>query len=341
MDIDKQIKSIVASELRAGDGDELQDLQIARTPIRGGLESSAVERVVARYRDRRGRPCMLRLVAKQLEGHAKREAGVYRGIVSQMDIPVGPRVLGIEEHDGGRIVLFLEDVRAISNWPWRDMPASRSVLQRLAHLHRPSSDAARGLPQWDYESELGDSAVSTLEQLDAMHAYPEFSSFVRRGSRAVERLVSSLPARRAELLHFRPFGLSSIHGDVHPGNALVRRRNRRDEPVLIDWGRARIGSALEDVSSWLQSLGYWEPEARRRHDTLLKHYLDASEHDQPLSSDLRAAYWMAAASNALAGALRYYCWKATMAATIRERSRAAHTARDWLRVIVRADAVSR
>lgn len=78
-----------------------------------------------------------------------------------------------------------------------------------------------------------------------------------------------MTAMRRELLTFLPFGKVAIHGDVHTGNVLVRRHPGGAEPVLIDWGRARGGSPLEDLSAWLQSLGYWEPQARRRHDTLI------------------------------------------------------------------------
>ena len=50
---------------------------------------------------------------------------------------------------------------------------------------------------------------------------------------------------------------------------MVRKSGGQHEPVLIDWARARAGSPFEDVSSWLQSLGFWEPAVKRKHDTLL------------------------------------------------------------------------
>src|SRR5690606_30955587 len=128
---------------------------------------------------------------------------------------------------------------------------------------------------------------------------------------------------------FRPLGSSFIHGDVHPGNVLVRARAGGAQPVLIDWGRARLGSPLEDVSSWLCSLGYWEPEARRRHDSLFRAYLSARGLGGPLSFDLRAAYWLASASNAFAGALRYHLALATTASTSLQRDAAIHAALDW------------
>jgi aminoglycoside phosphotransferase (APT) family kinase protein len=120
---------------------------------------------------------------------------------------------------------------------------------------------------------------------------------------------------------------------------VVRRRNCRDEPVLIDWGRARIGSPLEDVSSWLHSLAEWEPEVRRRHDTLFVSYLTARGMDGRLPSDLRAAYWFAGASNAFSGGLLYHLAQMLdQRATSRRRLRAAYSAREWIRVLRRADA---
>jgi len=108
--------------------------------------------------------------------------------------------------------------------------------------------------------------------------------------------------------------------------------------VLLDWGRARFGSPLEDVSSWLQSVGYWEPEVRRRHDTLLRSYLRARDLSDHLSPELRELYWMAAACNAMSGALRYHL--AVMLDSTRsgeERSGAFCALQDSLRIIRRAD----
>src|SRR5919108_667753 len=82
---------------------------------------------------------------------------------------------------------------------------------------------------------------------------------------------------------------------------VIRGRGPGSRAVLLDWARARRGSPLEDVSSWLQSLGYWELEARRRHDTLLRRYLKARAFAGELSRAVRDAYWLAAACNVLAG----------------------------------------
>jgi hypothetical protein len=91
-----------------------------------------------------------------------------------------------------------------------------------------------------------------------------------------------------------------------PGNVLMSRRDRQDKLILLDWGRARVASLVEDVSSWLQSVSYWEPECRQHHDRLLAAYLSTLGMDGSPTDSVRAAYWMAAASNALSGALLHH-----------------------------------
>jgi hypothetical protein len=150
------------------------------------------------------------------------------------------------------------------------------------------------------------------------------------------------------VLAIEPLGPAVVHGDAHPGNAVLRPGRAAPgaaagvgvRPVLLDWGRARLGSPLEDVSSWLQSLRYWEAEARRRHDRLLGRYLAARGLAGPPSRDVRDAYWLAAACNVLAGALRYHLTVATGWGnpTPTRRTGALRAARDCLRIIRRADA---
>lgn len=339
MTFDAATRELALSLLRARTGREPADLQITRRPLTGGLEAASVDRIVARYRDGLGRRRTFRMVAKQLQGAAAREAEVYRRLLAR-STSLAPIVFRIERPDAGVAILFLESIACVSSWPWRDAKDSCALLRRMAEFHASFNAAATALPHWDFESELHASAVSTLEQLERLRRIPEYSGLASQGLRPVRRLIGSLARRRSALLGYRPFDGAAIHGDLHPGNVLVRRRGARMEPVLIDWGRARSGSALEDVSSWLQSLGYWEPEARRRHDTLLKEYLRTLGLEASLPGDLRAAYWIAGASNALTGALRYHCWRAASCSSIEERAAAAHTARDWLRVITRADALS-
>ncbi|MGH7508618.1 MAG: phosphotransferase family protein [Gemmatimonadales bacterium] len=320
-----------------------RDLHLQARPLLGGLESSSILHVTARYRDARGRSQVSSLVVKKLRGTAVREATVYRHLVQRHVSDLSPRLLGIEQSSPDQAVLYLEAVRPVNRWPWRETRVAGRVLDGLARLHRTTlgSDVTDALTTWDYDSDLQASAESTLELLERCRSQPLLSG-MRHRLPAARRIVEALPVVRRQLLDFAPFGRTAVHGDMHPGNALLRRRRGGQEPALLDWGRARIGSPLEDVVSWLQSLGYWEPEARRRHDTLLGLYLSARGEERKPSNAIRAACWLAGASNALAGALRHHLGVVGdgQVPTAR-RAGAAHAARDWLRVIRRADAYSR
>lgn len=303
--------------------------------------AAAVNRVSAHFRDARGHSRTLTFVVKVLEGAAMREALVYERLVAFHAQNLSPRLLGIERLGPERHALFLEAMCRVEAWPWRDVAVAQAVLSRLAGFHDSlsSEEVSAVMPPWDYDSELQQSALRTLELLESCRRNPDFSRLTRHLP-AARRMVAALPGVRAQLLRFAPFGAAPLHGDVHPGNALLCQRAESLEPVLIDWGRARLGSPLEDVSSWLQSLGYWEPEARRRHDTLLASYFSARGMERRLTSDLRGAYWMAGASNALSGALLYHLSVALAPHGVDsdQKARAAHSAQDWLRVLRRADA---
>jgi hypothetical protein len=107
--------------------------------------------------------------------------------------------------------------------------------------------------------------------------------------------------------------------------------------VLLDWARARLGSPLEDVSSWVQSLGHWEPQARRYHDTLVRRYLAARSLEPLLDRTFRRLYWIAGTCNALAGALRYHLVTLQQARTPQARTTALGLIHKWLRLLRCAD----
>jgi hypothetical protein len=335
----RELTSIGALLSRAH-GKPLRELQLERRPLRGGLEASSITRVRARYRDALGHRRMFTLVVKRLVGTAAREAMVYERLVTPYAEGLSPRVLASEHPVQGGAVLYLEALRPVSSWPWQEVAAAQVVLERVAAIHSASvsRDTVIALAGWDYEAELNKSAELTLEHLERAHRHPDLSQ-LRRGLSYVRRVVGALEAMRHQLLAFDPLGKRVIHGDLHSGNVVLRRRKGRDEPVFLDWGRARIGSPLEDVSCWLQSLRGWEPEARRRHDTLLASYMSARGMDRRLGTDLRAAYWLAGASNALSGALLY---QLTVGLDERQtrarRARGFYAARQWLRVLRQADA---
>ncbi|HYO75873.1 MAG TPA: phosphotransferase [Thermoanaerobaculia bacterium] len=295
---------------------------VSVVPLRGGLEA-AVARITLQDDGRRER----QVVVKRLASDARREAARYRALASS---GVTPSFLGAVEHDDSTY-LFLERVRPVSSWPWRDSANTRLVLEQLARVHCFGDEAARG-DQWNYESELLDSAAETIAVAsDVAASIPELD--VRRELRTLRRVVASLGEARQRMNG--ALGTTLVHGDVHSGNVMLRMRAARAEVLLLDWGRSRIGSPLEDVSSWLLSLRSWEPAAARDHDSLFGAYLAAAGQPTALTPELRDAYWTAAASNTLAGALRYQLVVARESSG-KPRAAALHQARDAFRIIRRA-----
>lgn len=331
--------AILHDILRRVDGAEPGPTQVAKTPLRGGLEAAAVERLSLQYVDAAGRERRRAMVAKRLEGFSMREAAIYQRFVAGHAEEFAPRLHHVDSADPGEAVLYLEALHPVSTWPWREQPAAQSVLDLAAQLHACNAgrDAMAVVAEWDYEMELQHTARRTLECLEQVRRQPALWSF-GGALRWTRRVVSALPALRHGLLQFEPFGSTVIHGDLHPGNVVLRRRDGERRPVLLDWGRARLGSPLEDVSCWLQSLGAWEPEARRRHDTLLVGYLAACGIERPLDREIRAGYWLAGASNALSGALLYHL-SVLLDDSLPSRAHAsaAYSAREWVRVLRRAD----
>jgi hypothetical protein len=311
-------------------------LSVESALIRGGISAHQVSAVRAEYQDGAGRRRTLRFVAKRLSGPARREEAVYRSL-QQRAITFAPLVLAVHR-EGGATVLLLESITPVARWPWKLATHAAEVLRLAADLH-----AARiALDwRWDYERELRCTASATLDRVAAAgraHELPLDGASLR----ALRRVTSAVDDVRRNVLSGGPFLRTLIHGDLHPGNAILARRSGQDTPVLLDWGRARLGSPLEDVASWIQSLGCWEPEARLRHDSLLRAYLRARGLEAPIATDIRHVYWFAGACNALAGALLHHVEVATShVAPSNARARALWAAHDWLRIIRRADAMWR
>lgn len=302
--------------------------------LRGGLESAVFD---VRATLPAGSAAPLRFVVKVLEREHVREARVYEELVPRSPNRIAPELLDVHWRDGTTCLLFLERIRPARPWPWRDPSHTSNLLVRLARFHDLSGEHHGNgvVGDWDYESCLERSATATLALLENVRTHP-VASPLRAGLPALRRVVQALPRLRRELLEFGLLGRTVLHGDVHSGNALVAREGALERPVLLDWGRARVGSPLEDVSSWLQSLGFWEPAAKRLHDTLLKSYLGARGLPRRLHRELRDAYWIAGASNALSGALRYHVSRAFQAE--RPNDDAIGAATDLLRIVRRADA---
>jgi hypothetical protein len=319
--MDAQVKSFVARQW----GVPEHSLSVHVERLQGGLES-LVGRARITHADGRG-PVPGRLVVKELQSGFEREAGIYDALWQHLAPPPAVRVLGrdVTEH---ATYLFLEDAEAVSSWPWSDTGLAAVVCRALAHLH-DSPNLPRAAFSWNYEAALARSAESTLDVAMAARDASGRRHWRRLGD--LRRVVAMMPAIRLRLLSVDP---TVIHGDMQPGNVILRPGSPHPQAAFIDWARARIGSPLEDIASWLHSLGCWEPEARRRHDTLMRAYLDALRVRRPFASDLRFEYWLASASNGLSGAIRYHlAVLSDSAATGPARYDSSRALREWERVV--------
>jgi aminoglycoside phosphotransferase len=308
-------------------------LRLVMQPVGGGLESVVARISISATFPRAGLPD--RLIVKRLPASARREADVYGLLWTHVEQPPTVRVLGVQTSGDTRL-LYLEDVQPRTTWPWAETACAAAVCRELARFHENAA-LPRAAFAWDYEAELRRSAESTLAV--AVGARDAANSRIWRRVGDLRRVVAALRHIRAQLAATGPV---VIHGDVHPGNVILRdvRDDAAHAVALIDWGRARLGSPLEDVASWLHSLGCWEPAARRRHDSLLRAYLDSRRDRWVLDARLRELYWYASASNGLAGAIRYHLavlGDPAAASPARADSRRALIA--WERVVRRAAAL--
>jgi hypothetical protein len=338
-DITSSIMKTIAELLTSRTGLTPGTLKIQTVQLTGGLVSPSVRAVTARYRDGRGRRRLARWVIKQLSGRARREAGIYEALRLTRAGKTAPPLISVEQTEAGALELYIVRVVQHKPWPWKDVQSAASVLECAAHLHDGASSGLRArVSDWDYELELQQRSSELLDVLERSRTRLQGAGIDLRMS-VVRRIVQNVPRLRGQISRHGPLAPTVIHGDLHPGNAVITRQRNGNAAMLIDWERARVGSPLEDVSSWLQSLGFWEPEARRRHDTLLAGYLKARGMSPVLTRPLRDEYWLSACSNCLAGSLLYHVDRATSPYSSSEcRSAALLSVRDQLRVLRRADA---
>lgn len=313
------------------------DLELHVRTVQGGL-CSEVFRVRVRFRDPEHKPRTASFIAKTLAGRDEREAALYESVLPSSEVPFAPRLLGVDRVAAGGVRLYLEAISACQRWPWSDHATIEMMMDRLAQVHDNLQPRQYGgvLAAWDYDADVAASAVETLEALRVAARDPAHSR-LRRFVGPARRLVECLGRMRRALVGGGPSAV--LHGDAHPGNVVVRVAGRARQAVLLDWARTRLGSPLEDVSSWLQSLGFWEETARRRHDMLLRRYLTARGLRDSLGPSFRELYWLARASNALAGAMRFHLLRMNDRDKPEwTRIQSADSAYDWGRSILRAHA---
>jgi hypothetical protein len=300
-------------------------------PLHGGLESAVARARITTTCREPGIP--LEVVVKRLAPEFAREADIYDALWRHFTCPPAVHMFG-RDVSAEATHLYLEHATALSPWPWRDTLIAARVCRELARFH-DSADLPRAPFSWNYEDQLIRSAQHTLDSAAAARNGSGQKVWRRLGD--LRRVVTALPGIRRRLLSD---GGAVIHGDMHPGNVIVREAADDLEVILIDWARARVGSPLEDIASWLHSLGCWEPQARRRHDTLMRAYLEARRAPRPFDSRVRADYWFASASNGLSGAIRYHLSVLAdpmSSEAARENSHLASIA--WQRVVRRAAAL--
>jgi hypothetical protein len=306
-------------------------LDVEVQPLYGGLESAVARARITPAQSASGVP--RELVVKQLSGAFAREGDVYEALWRHLERPPAVKMFG-RDVCGDATYLYLEHAASFSPWPWSDIVLSTSVCRELAQLHDAASLSDEAF-SWNYEEELIRSAENTLDLAATARNVSGRPVWRRVGD--LRRVVRALPRIRRRLL---AEAATVIHGDMHPGNVILRRREDSLDVVLIDWARARIGSPLEDIASWLHSLGCWEPQARRRHDTLMRAYLDARRVPRTFNAEMRVDYWLASVSNGLSGAIRYHlAVTADAEATQPARRNSAIALLAWHRVVRRAAAV--
>ena len=137
----------------------------------------------------------------------------------------------------------------------------------------------------NFASRLADLHIQ-LHALDAQPDIPlqrqKLESNIRRAAPLSDALKSALINR----LHDMPDGRSVCHGDFHPGNIVVSRRENANE-VIVDWNDCSLGNPLADVArSTILFLGgitgnetpdlAFEQLVRDCHQQYLAHYFELS-----------------------------------------------------------------
>lgn len=200
----------------------MRDLELRQ--LRGGFVASSVTHAKARCQDQAGKTSCRSFVIKSLEGAAAREAAIHERLAACGVGSLAPKLWAVHHAGGDHCRLYMEAIRPIRRWPWRELEYAQRVLDALASLHESDLTSMAGLlTDWDYEEELITRAwqgVATFDRVCRRHRITEllrFGPFLRRAAHA-------LPAMRGWLMSIAPFGRTTIHGDVHPGNVMICTR---------------------------------------------------------------------------------------------------------------------
>lgn len=203
-------------------------------------------------------------------GMGAREVHFYREVAPALSLRVPACAFAAARGDGS-FLLLLEDLAArgaaISDGTWAAPgKLAGAALAELAELHVRYEEPARlaQVAAWAAKprGKTPDFVTQTLRHVVAHFAdrlsapYLAIAALYADHGEAIEALWDEGPQ-------------TLIHGDAHIGNLFLDG----DRVGFLDWGMARIGTPLRDVSFFL-TMGVESEDRRRDERALLRHYLD-------------------------------------------------------------------
>ncbi len=206
-------------------------------------------------------------------GMGAREVHFYDEVAPSLSMRVPACSFAAAQADGA-FLLLLEDLAArgaaISDGSWA-VPGrlANTALAELAELHVRYEDSVRlaSIAPWaaSQRGKTPDFVIHTLRHVIAhcrdrlSDAYLEVAALYVDHSEAIEACWDDRDAGPPTL----------IHGDAHIGNLFIDG----DRVGFLDWGMAKIGTPLRDVSFFL-TMGVESSDRRRDERMLIQHYLD-------------------------------------------------------------------
>ena len=108
----------------------------------------------------------VQFVVKVAATETHRKFALYHVLQATAAAGLTPRLLGTLHVDTVSL-LFLEWVRPVQRWPWRDISTAGLVLARVTRLHQWQwASVPEKALQWDYDAALRQSGYATLEALE-------------------------------------------------------------------------------------------------------------------------------------------------------------------------------
>lgn len=228
-------------------------------------------------------------------GMGAREVHFYNEVAPSLSMRVPACSFAAAGADGSFLML-LEDLAtrgaAISDGSWA-VPGrlASKALAELAELHVRYEDASRlaSVAKWatSKRGKTPDFVIQTLRYViehcrDQLNdAYLAIAALYIDHGDAIESAWEAGPQ-------------TLIHGDAHIGNLFIDG----ERVGFLDWGMAKIGTPMRDVSFFL-TMGIESGDRRRDERALIQHYLDARRalggspiafEDAWLSHRIHAAY---------------------------------------------------